>query len=131
MTVNGVTLTSVPSGLMITKGKPWLEQALPTPPTAARAFVAGDQMTAAVEVYRQGTPAAGATLVARINRRDGSPSGFEERRAVQAAGPGSEAIGFPIDTAKLSVGLYVLRVSLEGAGAEPAGRTVPFEVVAR
>ena len=129
--MSGVTLTSAPSVLMITRGKAWLEQALPTPPTAARAFVAGDQITAAVEVYRQGTPGAGATLVARIDRGDGSPSGFEQRRVVQASGPGSEPIGFPIDTAKLAAGRYVLRVSLEGAGAEPVQRAVPFEIVAR
>ena len=52
--MSGVTLTSAPSVLMITKGKPWLDQALPTPPTAARTFVAGDEVVAAVEVYRQG-----------------------------------------------------------------------------
>ena len=129
--MSGVTLTSVPSVLMITKGKPWLEQALPTPPTAARAFVAGDQITAAVEVYRQGTPPAGATLVARVDRRDGSPSGFEDRRIVQATGPGSESIGFPVSTAKLPAGRYVLRVSLEAPGAEPLERAVPFEIVGR
>jgi hypothetical protein len=129
--MSGVTLTSVPSVLMITKGKAWLEQALPTPPTAARAFVAGDQITAAVEVYRQGTPGAGATLVARIDSRDGSPSGFEERRVVQASGPGSEQIGLTISTDKLPIGHYVLRIELDAAGAEPVERAVPFEVVGR
>ena len=129
--MSSVTLTSVPSVLMITKGKPWLEQALPTPPTAARTFVAGDQIVAAVEVYRQGSAAPGATLIARIDRRDGSPSGFEERHAVQAGGPGSEQVGFPISTAKLPAGRYVLRVRLEASGAEPLERAVPFEVVGR
>jgi hypothetical protein len=129
--MSGVTLTSAPSVLMITKGKPWLDQALPTPPTAARTFVAGDQIVAAVEVYRQGSAAAAATLVARIDRRDGSPSGFEDRRVVQATGPGSEQVGFPISTAKLPPGRYVLRVTLEAPGAEPLERAVPFEVVGR
>ena len=129
--MSGVTLTSVPSVLMITKGKPWLDQALPTPPTAARTFVAGDEMVAAVEVYRQGSAAADATLIARIDRRDGSPSGFNERRVVQANGPNSEAVGFPISTAKLPVGRYVLRVTLEAPGSEPLERAVPFEVVGR
>ena len=127
--MSGVSLTSVPSVLMITRGKPWLEQALPTPPTAARTFLAGDETVAAVEVYRQGSAATGATLVARIDRRHGSPSGFDQRRAVQANGPGSEAVGFPISTAKLPVGRYVLRVALEAPGAEPLERAVPFEVV--
>ena len=48
--LSGVTLTSVPSVLMITKGKPWLERVLPTPPTAARSFVGGRSIVAAVEV---------------------------------------------------------------------------------
>lgn len=129
--MSGVTLTSVPSVLMITKGKAWLEQALQTPPTAARSFVAGDQITAAVEIYRHGSPAAGATLVAQIDRRDGSPSGIEDRRVVNASGPASEPIGFSIDTAKVPAGRYVLRVSLESPGAEALERAVPFEVVGR
>jgi hypothetical protein len=37
---------------------------------------------------------------------------------LQASGPGSEQVGFPIDTAKLSAGRYVLRVGLDGGGAE-------------
>ena len=128
--MSGITLTSAPSVLMITKGKPWLDQALPTPPTAARTFVAGDQMVAAVEVYRQRR--------ARPTRRSAHestggrfPVGFNERRAVQANGPSSEAVGFPISTAKLPVGRYVLRVTLEAPGAEPLERAVPFEVVGR
>ncbi len=129
--MSGVTLTSVPSVLMITRGKPWMDQALPTPPTAARTFVAGDEVVAAVEVYRQGSAAAGATVIARIDRRDGSPTGFNERRAVQANGPNSEAVGLTISTAKLPVGRYVLRVTLEAPGAEPLERAVPFEVVGR
>ena len=129
--MSGITLTSAPSVLMITRGKPWLDQALPTPPTAARTFVAGDEVVAAVEVYRQGSAAAGATLIARIDRRDGSPTGFNERRDIQANGPNSEAVGLTISTAKLPVGSYVLRVTLEAPGAEPLERAVPFDVVGR
>jgi hypothetical protein len=47
--MSGVTLTSLPSVLMVTRGKGWLQSSLVTPPSAARAFVAGDQVTAAVE----------------------------------------------------------------------------------
>ncbi len=124
--MSGITLTSAPSVLMITKGKPWLDQALPTPPTAARTFVAGDEVVAAVEVYRQGSAAAGATLIARIDRRDGSPTGFNERRAVQANGPNSEAVGLTISTAKLPVGS--LRAPRDAGSARkrapPAGGAV-------
>jgi hypothetical protein len=83
-------------------------------------------ITAAIEVYRQGVPPAAGMLSARIDRRDGSPSGFAERRVVAATGPGSEPIGFPIDTTKLPAGRYVLRVSLHGTGngVHRAGRVV-------
>ena len=75
--MSGVTLTSVPSVLTITKGKPWLDQALPTPPTAARTFVAGDEVVAAVEVYRQGVLWPGATLIARIDTARRVPVRFQ------------------------------------------------------
>ena len=129
--MSGVTITSVPSVLMITRGKAWLDRALPTPPTAARRFVAGDQMVAAVEVYRPEKGASDGTLTARIERSDGSRSGFNERRAIQAAGPRTEEIGIPIDTAKLSASQYLLRMTLEAAGGERVERVIPFEVVAR
>jgi hypothetical protein len=127
--MSGVTITSVPSVLMITRGKAWLDRALSTPPTAARRFVAGDQMVAAVEVYRPERGASDGTLTVRIERADGSPSGFNERRPVQAAGPRTEEIGIPINTAKLPAGQYVLRMTLEGPGSERIDRAVPFEVV--
>ena len=129
--MSGVTITSVPSVLMITRGKAWLDRALPTPPTAARRFVAGDQMVAAVEVYRPEKGGSDGTLTARIERADGSPSGFNERRAVHAAGPRSEEIGVPIDTAKLRASQYLLRMTLEAAGGERVERVIPFEVVER
>jgi VWFA-related protein len=129
--LSGVTITSVPSALMITKGKAWLERVLPTPPTAARTFVSGDQIVAAVEVYRAEKGASDATLIARIDKADGSPSELNERRAVQASGPRSEQVGFPISTAKLPAGRYVLRIMLDAPGSERLERAVPFEIVAR
>jgi hypothetical protein len=129
--LSGVTMTSVPSVLMITRGKGWLERVLPTPPTAARSFVAGDQIVAAVEVYRREKGASDATLTARIDRADGSPTGFSERRALPASGARSEQVGFPISTAQLPAGRYVLRITLDTNGSERVERAVPFAVVGR
>ena len=126
--MSGVTITSVPSVLMITKGKPWLDRALTTPPTAARTFVAGDRLVAALEIYRASSLAAGAVVNARVERLDGSVAGTDDR-AVKASGPRSEQIGFPIDTGKVSAGRYVLRISLDAPGSERLQRAVPFEVV--
>ncbi len=72
-----------------------------------------------------------AQRIARIDRRDGAPTGFNERRVVQANGPNSEAVGLTINTAKLPAGRYVLQVTLEAPGTEPLERAVPFEVVGR
>jgi VWFA-related protein len=129
--MSGVTITSAPSVLMLTRGKAWLDHALLTPPTAARTFVAGDHVVAAVEVYRPERGTSDGVLSARIERADGSASGFNERRPVQAAGPRTEEIGLTIDTAKLPAGPYVFRMTLESAGSERLERAVPFEVAAR
>jgi hypothetical protein len=129
--LSGVTITSVPSVLMITKGKAWLERVLPTPPTAARTFVSGDQIVAAVEVYRAERGASDATVIARIDKADGSPSAFNDRRDLPASGPRSEQVGFPINTAKLPAARYVLRITLDAPGSERLERAVSFEVVAR
>jgi hypothetical protein len=87
-------------------------------------FVAGDQMVAAVEVYRPEKGGSDGTLTVRIERADGSPSGFNERRAVHAAGPRSEEIGVPIDTAKLRASQYLLRMTLEAPGGERVERVI-------
>lgn len=129
--MSGVTITSVPSILMITKGKPWLEQALPTPPTAARAFVSGDQMVAALEVYRPERGASDAALAFSVERADGAPAGVNDKRALPASGPRVEEIGFTVSTTKLPAGRYVLRMTLDAPGSERLERAVPFEVVGR
>ncbi len=48
--MSGIILTSLPSMLALTRGNAWLESSLRTPPSAARAFAAGDRLTAAVEL---------------------------------------------------------------------------------
>jgi hypothetical protein len=67
LSLSGVTLTSLPSVLMPTRGKVWLETSLGMPPSAARTFVAGDQITAAVEVYAPESARAGAVSVAELD----------------------------------------------------------------
>jgi len=116
--LSDVTLTSLPSVLMITKGDYRLSDALPTPPTAARTFVAGDRIIAAAEVY---APATTQAVRARIERADGT---FVLERTEQPRTDG--AVAFPIDTAALAPGRYVLRLDVAGSQ-----RAVPFEIVKR
>jgi hypothetical protein len=91
--------------------------------------VAGDQITAAVEVYAPESAPAGAVVVAELDIR-GSGS-------VRIAGLGrtegqarSREFAFQLDTQKLPKGQYVLRIiaTLPGT-SERAERRIPFEVV--
>ena len=117
---------------MITKGKAWLEQALPTPPTAARTFVGGDQMVAAVEVYRPERGGIGGDAVdARLIEPTVRPRASATAALFSPNGARTEEIGFPVSTAKLPAGRYVLRVTLDAPGSERIERAVPFEVVGR
>ena len=51
LSMSDITLTSLAAVVMPTRGMTWLEGTLQTPPSAARRFVRGDQVTAAVELY--------------------------------------------------------------------------------
>ena len=128
--LSGVTLTSLTSVLMLTKGESRPAAALNTPPSAARTFVAGDQLTAAVDVY---VPPAlqELELVAQVEASDGSKNPPIKRKI--GAGPTqsrSEEVAIPIDTSKLPPGGYVLRIALNlpAANADRAERDVPFEI---
>ena len=129
LTMSGVTLTSLPSVLMLTRGKAWLETSLETPPSAARSFVAGDRVTAAVEIYGRGARAHGGG-----GRRGDRTGGLHAAGAQGVPGPtgrsGSRDVVFTFDTGALAKGKYVLRIAATLPGSsERVERRVPFEVV--
>jgi VWFA-related protein len=128
-TMSGVLITSLPSVLSITEGQTQLAAALGTPPSAARTFVAGDQIRAAVELY---VPAfrSHTQPIARIERADGFRSPQLPPLALHGpARPGEAA--FLIDTTKLTPGAYVLRIALTPDVNETIERTIPFGIVPR
>jgi VWFA-related protein len=128
--MSGVTLTSLPSVLMVTRGNGWLQEAIGTPPSATRSFVAGDRLTAAVEVYLPSAFRSAATVTARIEWPDGSRSPVGNRTSQALPGARGEVVAFPIDTIALPPGRYVLRMALTaGAGHGAVERLVPFDVV--
>ena len=131
LALSGVTLTSLPSVLMLTRGDPWLQPALETPPSAARSFVAGDQIRAAVEVYVPEQASTDTEITASVDRPDGSHTVPVRRTVARAAGKGrSDAIAFPIDTTPLPPGRYVLHIVLTSpAGGATMERRVPFVVI--
>ncbi|MEO8076981.1 MAG: VWA domain-containing protein [Acidobacteriota bacterium] len=129
LSLSGVTLTSLPSVLMPTRGRAWLETSLGLPPSAARTFVAGDQLTAAVEVYAPESGRAEADVVAELES-----SGAKTTRPVAKSRNGDRArsreIAFQLDTSSLPRGHYVLRITATLPGTnERLERRVPFDVV--
>jgi len=129
--LSGVVLTSAPSVLMVTRGQSRLRSALGTPPTAARSFVAGDRIVAAVEAYVPASGPAATGVTAEVMRIDGGVV-LQLREEMPSGGrPGTSEVRLPIDTSSMSPGLYVLHVRLDGAqSSEHADRRVPFEIVA-
>ena len=131
LAMSGVTLTSLPSVLMFTRGDHWLQAALGTPPSAARSFIDGDQITAAVEVYVPARRLAEVEVSAQVELPDGSRVGVGRRTLARGNGRSrAEAIAFPVDTAQLRPGRYVLHVVLDpSGGATTVERRVQFDVL--
>jgi hypothetical protein len=125
--MSAVTLTSLAAQLMSTRGKAWLEEKMRLPPSAARTFVSGDQIVAALEVYPPRAAKSGVTVTAHIERT-GAPAAILEKSV--PAGAAREEVAFVIDSAALSPGAYRLRLTASVAGDQQE-RTIPFEVVGR
>jgi len=128
--LSGVTLTSMTSVLMLTKGDSMPGTALTTPPSAARTFVAGDLLTAVVDVY---VPPAipELELVAAVEWSDGSRNPpLKKKIGGGQAQSRSEEVAIPIDTSLLAPGRYVLRIALDAAaaGADKAERLLRFDI---
>jgi VWFA-related protein len=131
LSMSGVTITSLPALLMPTRGKSWLEASLETPPSAARVFVQGDRLAAAIEVY-----APDASLTSVESFAELVPSVGPSRVRLTSRGTGvthgsSREVAFGLDTATLTPGAYVLRVVVVPAdGSEPVERRVALEIAA-
>ena len=132
LSLSGVTLTSLPSVLMVTKGEARLATVLETPPTAARTFVSGDRVLAGVEVYVPQSYAVPGQVIAEVTRLGGTAVLQREQRLAHVGrGARASEIGFAIETASLGPGRYVLRIHIEGTKPSAVTeRRVPFDVVA-
>lgn len=132
--MSGITLTSLPSVLMVTRGESQLERTLKTPPSAARTFVAGDRITAAVEVYVPAGSRNALEVVGRLEPIDGSETTASSTRVAIPPGPArGEEVAFPFDTGSLRPGRYLLRIMLNASGTtqDRIERSVPVEIVGR
>jgi VWFA-related protein len=128
--MSGVTITSLPAALAVTQGQGRLAAMLRTPTSAARTFVSGDHLTAAVEVY---VPISSgyADVEMQIDDAAGVRRASSKRSAgvtVRQAPP--NPVVFAIDTTELPPGRYVMRIAATpGSGGDTVQRHVPFEVV--
>jgi hypothetical protein len=115
---------------MVTRGDARLAAALGTPPSLDRAFVKGDVARAGLEIYLPGSLSGDVEVSARVERSGGLAPLDAGTRTVSGRGqPRTEAVVFPLNTAALAPGQYVLRVSVNGGGADRLDRSLPFEVL--
>jgi VWFA-related protein len=128
VTASGLTLTSLPSVLMVTRGDVWLDAIMKLPPSAARRFVAGDQITAALEVYVPRTSRETVEVTADVHKPSGETVMRLPPRIISAAGEPRHPIAFTLDSSKLPPGDYVMGVSVPAHGI---ARRVPIEIVSR
>jgi hypothetical protein len=129
--IDGVALTSKPAALTPTSGTSPMSLGLPGPPTTARTFVKGDVITVSAELgvprdFTQGTveltvkPEAAGPASAPLLRRTVD---LADRAAVD------QPRAFAVDTAVLSPGQYVLRLSVQDHENGRAETVVLFDIV--
>ena len=127
--VSGVAITSLPSVLAITQGAARLSSALKTPPSAARTFVSGDQVTAAVEVYVPSSVAS-IDVAALLEDARGGRTPVDRKTAAGSHQMRLEQVVFVIDTNALAAGSYALRIDATPAtGGSAVTQRVPFEII--
>jgi hypothetical protein len=121
LSLSGVTMTSLPALVMPTRGASWVEKTLDTPPSAARQFVAGDEVTAAVDIYPPPATVGPIEVFADVEGVAPAPRRLAPR-------PAGASTLFRIDTTTLKPGHYVLRI-VAAEGTERVERRVSFAVV--
>jgi VWFA-related protein len=130
--MSGISLTSLPAVLMVTRGDGKLPAKLRTPPSTMRTFVPRDKLTAVVELY---VPASGENVdvTTRVETAGGVlKMGAAERVPGRAAAgqAAQEEVAFAIPLDSLTPGEYVLRISAQPVnGADRIERSVAFAVV--
>jgi hypothetical protein len=129
LALSGIALTSLPSVLMVTRSDTSLPSKLETPPSAVRAYVRGDRVTAAAEVYA-GPTAGEIEISARVETLDGgSKMRAVQRVPARAKKEPAPAASFTIPTQSLPPGRYVLHLTATLHSGGAAERRLPFEVI--
>ena len=132
LALSGVTISSKRATLLPTaRGDEKLQSILGGPPTTARAFAAGDTLTAYVELYRGDADAARVDLETRVIGPDDKVV-FRSRDEVSASQLQKGGYGHRVDVPLNGPGgNYVLQIAAtpRSNNASPIVREVPFYVV--
>lgn len=131
LALSGLTMTSLPAAVMLTRGTGWLENSLRTPPSAARRFIAGDKISVAAELYLPDGPQADPEVVAEIEGPGGRRIATTPSHLKRTTGDSHiREVSFTLETAPLAAGAYVFRViAAPNAPPHRVERAVAFELV--
>lgn len=134
---SGLAVTSRAADTMVTTGSPSLLPPLPSPATSARVFALGETLWISAEVYGRQAGAGtvgGARLIAQVTQA-APPRRLVLAQPVPVLSDGHPAphVSFALDSDRLGVGRFVLRLLREGAPSPPddAPGAVIFEVAQR
>jgi hypothetical protein len=133
--MSGVALSSLPSVLAITTGPKAPFVRLTSPPTAVREFVAGDRITAVVQIYAAAAHEDGLRVTARVE--SASAPDAERAKPLEAtqriaAGAGSrDEVAFVFGTDSMPPGQYILtlRVHRPDSSTALAEQRVGYTIV--
>jgi VWFA-related protein len=134
---SGLAVTSRAADAMVTTGSPSLLPPLPWAATSARVFALGETLWISAEVYGRQAGAGtigSAGLVAQVTQA-APPRRLVLAQPVPVLSDGHPAphVSFALDSGRLGVGRFVLRLLREGAPSPPddAPGAVIFEVASR
>lgn len=133
LSISGIVLSSTQRIRTPTlKPDPLLADDLPGPPTAARSFAPGDDVTVFAEVYDNATPRQSVDLVFSIMTADGRPL-FSRTETSGTKPTADRVLRFRTNwTVPSAAGSYVLTVGARrsGAASPVVSRQIPFEISA-
>jgi VWFA-related protein len=132
--IGGLAVTSLPAALARTQGTSPATLGLPTPPTTARRFVAGDVMTVTADVVTPRNFTTGTlrlTVHEQTAHPDDRPPLLDQVVELPDRTAAHEVRPWTIHTAHLGPGAFVLRLTLRESRGGFADSAVLFDVVDR
>lgn len=131
VSLSGIVVTSDAVGARLTGDIQFWEQLTPSPPTTAREFSAGDQVTAVTEVYTNGQkPGDRLDITTTVENEQGTTFFIHEEKLSIDATKTAYRHSAPIYLPLIPAGSYVLKVRAQSSGApgRVAVRQIPITI---